>query len=89
VVGGGIGLPRLKELTGIDLSADMPSGRARHLSQWVEGHLGRPVRGGDIVERGGVRVLVRKLRRQEVLEAQLSRVNVPEGTPRQPSLGVN
>jgi putative hemolysin len=81
VVGGGIGLPRLKEVTGIDLSEDLPGGRVRHLSQWVEGHLGRPVRGGDILERGNVRVVVRKLRRQEVLEAQISQTNAPAAPP--------
>ncbi len=85
VVGGGIGLQRLKELTGIDLTTDMPRGNIRNLSQWVEGHLGRPVHGGDILERGLVRVLVRKLRRQEVLEAQISRITAPEGKPMQPS----
>lgn len=71
VVGGGISIPRLHEVTGIDLSADMPGGRVRNLSNWVEGHLGRPVRGGDILERGNIRIIVRKLRRQEVLEAQI------------------
>ncbi|MGE3317001.1 MAG: hemolysin family protein [Planctomycetaceae bacterium] len=75
VVGGGIGLPRLKEVSGIDLAADMPNGRVRNLSHWVEGHLGRPVRGGDILERGNYRILVRKLRRQEVLEAQISPIH--------------
>jgi len=84
VVGGGIGLPRLREITGIDLTADIPSGAVRNLSQWVEGHLGRPVRGGDVVERGQVRVLVRKLRRQEVLEAQVSKVPPAQDAPAAP-----
>jgi putative hemolysin len=89
VVGGGIGIPRLKEVTGIDLTNDTPSGRVRNLSNWVEGHLGRPVRGGDILERGNVRIIVRKLRRQEVLEAQISRISPPaDGSrPQSPAPG--
>jgi putative hemolysin len=74
VVGGGISLARLKEMTGVDLEADLPANQPRTLSQWMAGHLGRTVRGGDVLERHGWRVLVRKLRRQEVLEAQITRV---------------
>jgi putative hemolysin len=77
VVGGGIGLQRLKDATGIDLSGDMPPGGAATLTTWVSGHLGRPIRGGDELTRGGVRVIVRKIRRQKVLEAQLGRVETP------------
>jgi putative hemolysin len=72
VVGGGIPLANLKELTGIDLARDLPRPEVRTLSEWVSGHLGRPVRGGDVVERNGLRVLVRKVRRQQVLEAQVN-----------------
>ncbi|MBI2479829.1 MAG: HlyC/CorC family transporter [Planctomycetia bacterium] len=80
VAGGGLSLERLKALTGIDLSADSPSSDARTLSQWVSGHLGREVCRGDIVERGAVRVVVRKVRRKQVQEAQVSRFE-----PRRPS----
>lgn len=72
VVGGGIPLANLKEQTGIDLATDLPRPDVRNLSEWMSGHVGRPVRGGDVVERNGVRVLVRKARRQQVLEAQVS-----------------
>jgi putative hemolysin len=72
VVGGGIGLARLHELTGLDLSADPPPQGAKTLSQWVVGHLGGPVTGGEVVQRDGVRVVVRKVRRQQALEAFLS-----------------
>jgi putative hemolysin len=80
VVGGGIGLQRLKDVTGIDLTGDLPplaSGYpgANTLSNWVSGHLGRPIRGGDELTRNKVRVIVRKIRRQKVLEAQVSVVD--------------
>jgi putative hemolysin len=71
VIGGGVSLTRLRELTGVDLTADLPASGARNLSGWVTGHLGRPVQGGEVVERAGMRLAVRKVRRQQVLEAQL------------------
>jgi putative hemolysin len=73
VAGGGLPLDQLQAASGLDLSGDSPTPGARTLSQWVSGHLGREVRRGDVVERGGVRVLVRKVRRQQVQEAQVSR----------------
>jgi putative hemolysin len=80
VVGGGLALARLNELTGIDLAADppckAPKDGVRNVSEWVIGHLQGPVRGGDIIERdGGLRVVVRKVRRQKVLEAQVGRAD--------------
>jgi putative hemolysin len=75
VVGGGLALPRLKELIGIDLAADPPAeaaeGGVRNVSDWITGHLGGAAHGGDVVERHGLRVVVRKVRRQKVLEAQI------------------
>lgn len=73
VVGGGIPPDKLRESTAVDLTADPPPGEVRHLSDWVTGHLGRPVSGGEVLTRNGVRVVVRKVRRQKVLEAQVER----------------
>ena len=73
VVGGGVTLDRLRETTGIDLALDMPQPETRSLSEWIARHLGRPVRGGEVVERGAIRVVVRKIRRQKVMEAQVER----------------
>ena len=79
VTGGGVSLDRLKATTGIDLSTDSPTAEARTLNHWVIGHLGREVLGGEIVERGAVRVVVRKVRRKQVQEAQVSRLE--QGQP--------
>ena len=58
VVGGGITLEKLKELTEIDLAADppahLPEGGLRNLSDWIIGHLPDSLHGGDIIERGGL-----------------------------------
>jgi len=78
VVGGGISLLRLKETTGLDLNNDLPPNGAATLSDWVSGHLGRGIRGGDELTRNGIRVCVRKIRRQKVLEAQVGRVSQSE-----------
>lgn len=80
VVGGGISLQRLRDVTNIDLEADPAPNAPRTLNQWMAGHLGRPARGGDVLERNGVRVLVRKIRRQGVQEAYLSHSVAPQPT---------
>jgi putative hemolysin len=71
VAGGGVALVRLAEVSGHDLAADPPPGGATTLTEWLAGHLGREVRRGDVVERGGLRVLVRKVRRNKAQEVQL------------------
>ncbi|MHB0958270.1 MAG: hemolysin family protein [Pirellulaceae bacterium] len=76
VVGGGVTIDRLRESTGIDLALVMPQSESRHLSEWVAGHLGRPVQGGEVIEHGNLRVVVRKIRRQKVMEAQVERKSV-------------
>lgn len=75
VVGGGIALSRLRELTKLDLTLDLPPAEARNLNEWIVGHLGRAVHGGEILQRGNVRIVVRKVRRLKVLEAQVERID--------------
>lgn len=75
IAGGGIALDRLKAVTGIDLSLDSPGNRAHTLNDWVRGHQEREARGGDVVERDAVRVVVRKVRRKNVREAVISRTD--------------
>jgi putative hemolysin len=80
VVGGGLLLARLKELTGIDLAADppetIPEEGLRTVSDWVVGHTQGHFHSGDIFDRNGVRVVVRKVRRQKVFEAQIGKIDV-------------
>lgn len=73
VAGGGVPLEQLHGTTGMDLAGISPEGGASTLSEWVLGHLGCEVRGGDVVERGPVRVVVRKVHRKKVKEAQICR----------------
>ena len=85
VVGGGATLERVKEATTFDLAGDLPTPDAKTLNDWIRGHLGRGVEGGEILERNGFRVVVRKVRRQMVLEAQVGRIPAPAPAP--PSAG--
>ncbi|HEY5315286.1 MAG TPA: hemolysin family protein [Pirellulales bacterium] len=81
VMGGGISLDQLEQITGVLLDRqDLPPD-CRTLHDWVRVYLDRPVRGGDVIRHSGLRVLVRKVRRQQVLEAQVAR---DESTPAQP-----
>lgn len=78
VVGGGVTLGRLKELHGIDLQ---PDGTAHNLSGWIIERLGVAPKGGEVVHTGRHRVLVRKIRRQRVLEAAVSPEVIPDAPP--------
>jgi putative hemolysin len=84
VMGGGISLDRLEQITGVLLDRQALPPDCRTLHDWVRVHLDRPVRGGDIIRNSGLRVLVRKVRRQQVLEAQVAK---DESTPAQPLNG--
>lgn len=77
VVGGGIGLDRLREATGIDLVRRPGPNAPKNLSAWVIEQLGQSASGGEVVERDGVRVVVRKVRRQRVLEALVTAIGPP------------
>jgi putative hemolysin len=72
LVGGGITLGRLREATGIDLTAMLPAEGTQRLSEWACAQLGGKVQGGEILEREGIRLMVRKVRRQKVQESYLA-----------------
>jgi putative hemolysin len=69
VVGGGATVARLRELTGIDLPASLPT---HTLSSWMIEHLKALPEGGEVVQLGTLKALVRKVRRHRVLEAALT-----------------
>lgn len=73
VMGGGVSLERLEQLMAVKISRDGLAGNERNLSDLVRSRLDRPVRGGDLIHDSGLRILVRKVRRHQVLEAQVGR----------------
>ena len=75
VVGGGATLSRIREAMGFESAWD---DGAATISNWVIDRLGRTPMGGEIVVGEGLRVLVRKVRRQRVLEAFVDRATQRE-----------
>jgi putative hemolysin len=73
VAGGGATLKQLGDATGIHLPTNGMTPPPATLNDWVVRKLGRPVDRGEEVRMEGLRILVRKERRQAVQEAQLSR----------------
>ena len=71
VVGGGISPEKLRSATGLELPSPEGAGLLRHLSDWVCHHLPGARHGGEVSEKGPLRVVVRKVRRNKVLEAQI------------------
>jgi putative hemolysin len=72
VVGGYAKLSHLREVTGIDLPTADGAPLPVTVNDWVLQRLGKPVQGGEILSVDGVRTVVRKVRRQQVLEAQVA-----------------
>lgn len=72
IVGGNVTLDRLKEVTGIVLPIDNDL-HIHTVSAWVGHMLDRPPHGGEILHEGELRVVVRKVRRNHVQEALISR----------------
>jgi putative hemolysin len=73
VVGGFAKLAHVREVTGIDLPVNAANDEIpATVNDWVIYRLGRPVKGGEVLSADGVRAVVRKVRRQRVLEAQIA-----------------
>jgi putative hemolysin len=88
IAGGNATLTYLKAATGIELPVvdDKP---AKTLNEWVVANLGRPPQGGDEVKVDSVRILVRKVRRQLLQEALITRrAPVPSEAHARPSVGL-
>ncbi|WP_437204296.1 hemolysin family protein [Planctomicrobium sp. SH664] len=78
VMGGGVSLLRVQELTETELAPADAKPTPRNLSSWIIEQLGHPPSGGEILTTGSLRILVRKVRRQRVLEASLLPLTAPE-----------
>lgn len=74
VVGGGLSPLRFRDLTGAELTS--PSHNPTHnLSGWITECIGRVPTGGEELHLAGFRIVVRKVRRQRVLEASIAPVS--------------
>lgn len=70
LVGGGVAMPGLRAALDVPI---LPDSEGHLLADWIASRLGRPPRGGDLVEMDGLRVTVRKVRRNRLVEAQVAR----------------
>ncbi|MGN6543931.1 MAG: hemolysin family protein [Aureliella sp.] len=79
LVGGGLSPLRFRDLTGVELQPlhpDEPT-QPHNLAAWIAERIGRIPRGGEEVLYQGFRIIVRKVRRQRVLEASITPVEKP------------
>ncbi len=75
IVGGNASLGLLKEVCKIELPIDASQKTPVTLNEWVATNLGKPVDGGEVIVLRNLRIVVRKVRRQQVLEASLLEAN--------------
>ncbi len=73
VAGGGVTVERLEQAAGIAFDRAGWDEELRTVNDLIRLLNRKPVRGGDIVRAGGLRFLVRKVRRTQVLETQITR----------------
>jgi hypothetical protein len=57
-----------------------PDSSLRTVNDWITGVLQNRFRSGDIFNRNGLRVAIRKVRRHKVFEAQIGRLDEGEKT---------
>lgn len=75
IVGGSLPLGKLAEVTSSPLDDEPETLPTDTLNAWVARRLGRPARPGDTVRSGGWQLVVRKVRRQAVVEAFVARAS--------------
>lgn len=80
IVGGHAAVDAVQRITGLDLPPKSPDHLPATVTDWVSERLGGPVQGGEVLDAEGLRVVVRKVRRQHVYEAQMTR-SLPILTP--------
>lgn len=72
VVGGGLSPLRFRDLTGLEMRPKAPASEVHNLSAWMTERIGRIPTGGEELTYDGFRFIVRKVRRQRVLEAAIT-----------------
>jgi len=75
IVGGSLPLSKLAEVIGSPLEMESGMLPTDALNTWIARRLGRPARPGDTVRSDGWQLIVRKVRRQAVVEAFVTRAS--------------
>ncbi|MDD5440501.1 MAG: hemolysin family protein [Candidatus Omnitrophica bacterium] len=81
IIGGGVAMNTVLFTVGLNWQGKFKEGPVPTLSEWCIRELGRPLKGGEIIEKDGLYVMPRKFRRKKLAEALVSttRPEVPAG----------
>jgi putative hemolysin len=74
IVGGGISMGAVASAAGLDWSGKFGDGRVPTVAEWCVQQIGKPLKGGEVIEKDGLRVVPRKFRRKKVSEAMVTKV---------------
>jgi putative hemolysin len=74
IVGGGVSIGIVASTAGLDWSSKFASGRVPTVAEWCVQQIGQPLKGGEVIESDGLRVVPRKFRRKKVSEAMVTAI---------------
>jgi putative hemolysin len=72
IVGGGVSMGTVVSIAGLDWSDKFTDGRFPSIAEWCVQQAGGPLKGGEVIEKDGLRVVPRKFRRKKVSEAMVT-----------------
>ncbi|MFH1397415.1 MAG: hemolysin family protein [Candidatus Omnitrophota bacterium] len=72
IMGGGIPITQAVSILGLDWSDKYMQGRIPTLQEWCVEKIGKPLLGGELIEKDNIRVIPRKFRRKKMFEAVVS-----------------
>jgi putative hemolysin len=72
IVGGGVSMGMVASTAGFDWSSKFSGGKIPTIAEWCVKQVGQPLKGGEVIEKDGLRVVPRKFRRKKVSEAMVS-----------------
>ena len=72
IVGGGVSMGTVASAAGFDWSGKFGDGRVPTVAEWCIQQIDQPLKGGEVIEKDGLRVVPRKFRRKKVSEAMVS-----------------
>jgi putative hemolysin len=71
IVGGGVSMSTIASTAGLDWSSKL-AGKPPSIAEWCVQQIGQPLKGGEVIEKDGLRVVPRKFRRKKVSEAMVT-----------------
>jgi putative hemolysin len=72
IVGGGVSMGIVASTAGLDWSSKFGERRIPTVAEWCVQQVGQPLKGGEVIEKDGLRIVPRKFRRKKVSEAMVT-----------------